>query len=231
MAPHSSVLAWRIPGTGEPGGLPSVGSHRVGHDWATSLSLGLTYVNIYLSNIWYVNIQYRAAIIPIVCTISSIQTGTSGDSCLIQALGSVETDVSPRTDCAKSWSYAVFREQWVSNNWSLQGYSLDSSLQLGTTLRVTVKLGRHSPWDHTAAQLFLPIILPLFFLGKIQKVVINVLVINLLRSASQGTPSRTIWKHLVHLSMYLLTVAPPIIKYKVNVIRAMLVLATSVSAN
>ena len=32
MAPHSSVLAWRIPGTGEPGGLPSVGSHRVGHD-------------------------------------------------------------------------------------------------------------------------------------------------------------------------------------------------------
>ena len=32
MATHSSVLAWRIPGMGEPGGLPSVGSHRVGHD-------------------------------------------------------------------------------------------------------------------------------------------------------------------------------------------------------
>ena len=32
MAPHSSVLAWRIPGTGEPGGLPSMGLHRVGHD-------------------------------------------------------------------------------------------------------------------------------------------------------------------------------------------------------
>ena len=32
MASHSSVLAWRIPGTGEPGGLPSLGSHRVGHD-------------------------------------------------------------------------------------------------------------------------------------------------------------------------------------------------------
>ena len=31
-ATHSSVLAWRIPGTGEPGGLPSMGSHRVGHD-------------------------------------------------------------------------------------------------------------------------------------------------------------------------------------------------------
>ena len=34
VATHSSVLAWRIPGTGEPGGLPSMGSHRVGHDWS-----------------------------------------------------------------------------------------------------------------------------------------------------------------------------------------------------
>ena len=32
MATHSSVLAWRIPGTGEPDGLPSMGLHRVGHD-------------------------------------------------------------------------------------------------------------------------------------------------------------------------------------------------------
>ena len=31
---HSSVLAWGIPGTGEPGGLPSMGSHRAGHDWS-----------------------------------------------------------------------------------------------------------------------------------------------------------------------------------------------------
>ena len=34
VATHSSVLAWRVPGTGEPGGLPSMGSHRVGHDWS-----------------------------------------------------------------------------------------------------------------------------------------------------------------------------------------------------
>ena len=34
MATHSSVLAWRIPGMGETGGLPSMGSHRVGHDWS-----------------------------------------------------------------------------------------------------------------------------------------------------------------------------------------------------
>ena len=45
MATHSSVLAWRIPGTGEPGGLPSMWSHRVGHNWrdlavAAGLNLG-----------------------------------------------------------------------------------------------------------------------------------------------------------------------------------------------
>ena len=34
MAPYSSVLAWRIPGMAEPGGLLSMGSHRVGHDWS-----------------------------------------------------------------------------------------------------------------------------------------------------------------------------------------------------
>ena len=39
MAPHSSTLAWKIPWTEEPGGLQFMGSRRVGHDWATSLSL------------------------------------------------------------------------------------------------------------------------------------------------------------------------------------------------
>ena len=36
MATHSSILAWRIPRTEEPGGLQSIGSHRVGRDWATN---------------------------------------------------------------------------------------------------------------------------------------------------------------------------------------------------
>ena len=39
MAPHSSTLAWKIPWTEEPGGLQTMGSRRVGHNWATSLSL------------------------------------------------------------------------------------------------------------------------------------------------------------------------------------------------
>ena len=43
MATHSSVLAWRIPGTGEPGGLPSMGLHRVGHDWSDLAAAVLSY--------------------------------------------------------------------------------------------------------------------------------------------------------------------------------------------
>ena len=42
MAPHSSTLAWRIPGMAEPGGLLSMGSHRVGHDWS---DLAAAYIN------------------------------------------------------------------------------------------------------------------------------------------------------------------------------------------
>ena len=42
MATHSSVLAWRIPGTGEPGGLPSMGSHRVGHNWSDLAAASFT---------------------------------------------------------------------------------------------------------------------------------------------------------------------------------------------
>ena len=44
MATNSSILAWRIPETGEPGGLPSMGLHRVGHDWS-DLAAALSYVS------------------------------------------------------------------------------------------------------------------------------------------------------------------------------------------
>ena len=49
MAPHSSVLAWRIPRMEEPGRLQSMGSQRVRHDWATSLSLSFCH-SIYLTH-------------------------------------------------------------------------------------------------------------------------------------------------------------------------------------
>ena len=43
---RASVLAWRIPGTGEPGGLPSMGSHRVGHDWSDLAAAAETFPNL-----------------------------------------------------------------------------------------------------------------------------------------------------------------------------------------
>ena len=45
MAAHSNVLAWRIPGTVEPDGLPSMGLHRVGHDWSDLAAAAATYLN------------------------------------------------------------------------------------------------------------------------------------------------------------------------------------------
>ena len=49
MVTHSSVLAWRIPRTAEPGGLPSMGSHRVGHDWC---DLAAAVANKFWGNFW-----------------------------------------------------------------------------------------------------------------------------------------------------------------------------------
>ena len=48
MATHSGALAWRIPGMGEPGGLPSMGLHRVGHDWSDLAAAAcFTFCNFY----------------------------------------------------------------------------------------------------------------------------------------------------------------------------------------
>ena len=53
MATHSSVLAWRSPGTGEPGGLPSMGSHRVGHDWSDLATAATEPRTMSLSFAWF----------------------------------------------------------------------------------------------------------------------------------------------------------------------------------
>ena len=51
MAPYSSIPAWRIPGTGEPGGLLSMGSHRVGHDWSDLAAAAWTTLHIQTSQL------------------------------------------------------------------------------------------------------------------------------------------------------------------------------------
>ena len=56
MATHSSVLAWRIPGTGEPSGLPSMGLHRVGHDWSNLAAAACSATQSYMT-VWTVACQ------------------------------------------------------------------------------------------------------------------------------------------------------------------------------
>ena len=76
MATHASVLAWRIPGTGEPGGLPSMGSHRVRHDWSNLAAAGgywnmavvhfLGWINTFLC--WLCNLHTALQAVYIYCS-------------------------------------------------------------------------------------------------------------------------------------------------------------------
>ena len=64
MATHSNILAWRIPGTEEPGGLPSLGSHRVRHNWSDLAAAALTMLLHYsfqmcLKNQWQTYVKTR----------------------------------------------------------------------------------------------------------------------------------------------------------------------------
>ena len=72
MATHSSTLAWRIPGTGEPGGLPSMGSHRIGHDWSDLAAAAavmdswgpITYLNLLLLCFHWASLVVQTVKIP-----------------------------------------------------------------------------------------------------------------------------------------------------------------------
>ena len=64
MATHSSVLAWRIPGTGHPGGLPSMGSHRVGHDWSDLAAAAAAFGNKYSEHLLDFNSFLRSSFPP-----------------------------------------------------------------------------------------------------------------------------------------------------------------------
>ena len=63
MATHSSVLAWRIPGTGEPGGLLSMGSHRVRHDWSDLAAVVAAFLFIFFSIMAYRRISTAVAVL------------------------------------------------------------------------------------------------------------------------------------------------------------------------
>ena len=67
MAAHSSVVAWRIPGMGEPGGLPSMGSHRVRHDWSDLAAAMTKFVEHLWVLVGHLSIFFAEMPIQIVC--------------------------------------------------------------------------------------------------------------------------------------------------------------------
>ena len=95
MATHSSVLTWRIPGTGEPGGLPSMGSHIVGHDWSDLAAAAATIF-------WVFSFALRVAPALCSCHSSTVQLVLQQlPSCWgFSALG---CGVSPHSSHQKEW--------------------------------------------------------------------------------------------------------------------------------
>ena len=75
MATHSSVLAWRLPGTGEPGGLLSMGSHRVRHDWSDLAVVAAA-------------ASLRGACWAVLCVPRIVQAGEGASSCCSGWVGS-----------------------------------------------------------------------------------------------------------------------------------------------
>ena len=82
MATHSSVLAWRIPGTGEPGGLPSMGSHRVRHNWSDLAA-----------------IMYKAMVFPVVMYGCERWTVKKAEQWRIDAFELLEKTLESPLDC------------------------------------------------------------------------------------------------------------------------------------
>ena len=102
MAPHSSTLAWKIPWTEEPGGLQSIGSWRVGHDWTTSLS-------------FFTFMHWRRKWQPLQC--SCLENPRDGGASWAAVYGVTQS----RT-----------RLKWLSSSSSRTGWLLDSFISTST---------------------------------------------------------------------------------------------------
>ena len=105
MAIHSSTIAWKIPWTEEPGRLQSMGSQRVGHDWATSLSFPFTFAFVRLGFHWAWSCHLVA--IRYYCTSKNTGSPTS----------SLESWIRRTERETTSWSYDSLKK-W--GRWSLE---------------------------------------------------------------------------------------------------------------
>ena len=96
-ATHSNVLAWRIPGMGEPGGLPFVGSHRVGHDWSD-----LAAAASHFSHFWHFSTLWTV-IVRLLCPRDSPGKKTGVGCCVLLQGIFLTQGLNPHLLCLLHW--------------------------------------------------------------------------------------------------------------------------------
>ena len=127
MATHSSVLAWRIPRTGEPGGLPSMGSHRVGHDWSDLAAVAVQFSRSIVSHsLWPHGLQRAKLPCPSPTPGACSNSGPSSRWCH----PTVSSSVVPFSSCLQSlqasWSF-LMNQSFASGSQSI-GVSASASV-------------------------------------------------------------------------------------------------------
>ena len=139
MATHSSVLAWRISGAGKPGGLPSMGSHRVGHDWSdlAAATVKVPFSQNYgfsSSQVWMWELDYKESWVP-------------KNWCFWTVMLEKTLRV-PWT--ARRSSQSILKE--ISPEYSLEGLMLKLKLQyFGHLIGRTYSLGKPWGWERLKA--------------------------------------------------------------------------------
>ena len=117
MATHSSVLVWRIPGTGESGGLPPMGSHRVGHDWSDLAAAAAWNLERWY---WWFYSQGNKGEADIKDRL--LDTAREGEGGMI-CQSSTETYTLPYVKQDSQWEFAVWRREpkacalWQQDRW------------------------------------------------------------------------------------------------------------------
>ena len=148
MATHSSVLAWRIPGTGEPGGLPSLGSHRVGHDWSDLAAAAATplwpHLNLISSTIptLFPKIMWHPAVL-------RVRTLTYQLTILTESWGQVVGMIWLSTR-SKAFSemipWTFLGVQWIRIRLAMQGKQVRSLAREDSTCCDATKPVHHDYW-------------------------------------------------------------------------------------
>ena len=152
MATHSSVLAWRIPGTGEPGGLPSMGSHRVRHDW-NDLAAAAALIGRCKNMVMRKNLKtyHKCSLIPSQLSFLRLHKDTRNKNCPMYACGFEAYQVNL---CEQYHiQYMSVHKQNIKQKYCLQSSCLNMIFPLISLMvweqRHLVPTSHPQPWELT----------------------------------------------------------------------------------